>query len=97
MARCPRCTRSFRTLEDEQDMHDCPHCGYGPDWSEPMMCSNIRYVSHDQVAFEWKGQTIYIREPQDVLLVGTDPRLASQWIVKRYGYLLDHIGDASCA
>ena len=29
MARCPRCTRSFRTLEDEQDMHDCPHCGYG--------------------------------------------------------------------
>ena len=32
MARCPRCTRSFRTLEDEQDMHDCPHCGYGPDW-----------------------------------------------------------------
>ena len=30
MARCPRCTRSFRTLEDEQGMHDCPHCGCGP-------------------------------------------------------------------
>ena len=30
MARCPRCKRHFRTLEDEEGMHDCPHCGYGP-------------------------------------------------------------------
>lgn len=31
MPRCPRCRRSFRTLEDEQDMHECPSCGFGPD------------------------------------------------------------------
>lgn len=28
MARCPHCRRHFRTLDDEQDMHDCPHCLY---------------------------------------------------------------------
>ncbi len=33
MSRCPHCTRSFRTLEDEIGMHDCPHCGYPP-WEE---------------------------------------------------------------
>ena len=30
MARCPNCRRFFREMEDEQGMHDCPHCGYGP-------------------------------------------------------------------
>ena len=30
MARCPRCRKHFRTLEDEVGMHDCPHCGYPP-------------------------------------------------------------------
>jgi hypothetical protein len=33
--RCPRCRRHFRTLEDEEGMHDCPHCGYGPEDDEP--------------------------------------------------------------
>jgi len=31
MARCPRCTKHFRTLEDEDGMHDCPYCGYTND------------------------------------------------------------------
>lgn len=31
MARCPKCHRHFRVLEDEEGMHDCPHCGFGPD------------------------------------------------------------------
>lgn len=31
MPRCPHCRHHFRTLDDEIDMHDCPHCGYGPD------------------------------------------------------------------
>lgn len=26
--RCPNCGSSFRTLEDEVGMHECPHCGY---------------------------------------------------------------------
>ena len=30
MATCPRCRRHFRTLEDEEGMHDCPYCGYPP-------------------------------------------------------------------
>ena len=33
--RCPRCKRSFRVLEDEQGMHACPSCGYGPEDDEP--------------------------------------------------------------
>ena len=28
MARCPKCKHHFRTLEDEEGMHDCPRCGY---------------------------------------------------------------------
>ncbi len=27
---CPKCNRSFRTLEDEYGTHDCPYCGYSP-------------------------------------------------------------------
>ena len=48
MARCPRCIRSFRTLEDETDMHDCPHCGYGPDWAA-VFCfwCNDHYSDHE--------------------------------------------------
>jgi len=34
MARCPRCFKHFRTLEDEEGMHECPSCGYAP-WNEP--------------------------------------------------------------
>jgi hypothetical protein len=36
MPRCPKCLRSFRVLEDEDDgQHGCPRCGYGDceqDW-----------------------------------------------------------------
>ena len=41
MARCPRCSKHFRTLEDEEGMHDCPSCGYAP-WDEPkcLWCGN---------------------------------------------------------
>lgn len=28
--RCPRCRRTFRVLDDEVGMHDCPSCGYTP-------------------------------------------------------------------
>ena len=28
MARCPYCRHYFRTLDDEEGMHDCPYCGY---------------------------------------------------------------------
>lgn len=34
MARCPRCTKHFRVMEDEEGMHECPSCGYAP-WNEP--------------------------------------------------------------
>jgi hypothetical protein len=29
--RCPSCRRTFRVLADEAGMHDCPHCGWGPE------------------------------------------------------------------
>lgn len=42
MPRCPNCRRSFRTLEDESDMHDCPHCGYFPHAAETCTwCSDV--------------------------------------------------------
>jgi len=30
MPTCPNCKNRFKTLEDEQDMHDCPKCGFSP-------------------------------------------------------------------
>ena len=49
MARCPHCHRSFRTLEDETDMHDCPHCGYGPSSDRAAYCDwcNDLYINDD--------------------------------------------------
>ena len=31
MALCPECRYKFRTLDDEDGMHECPRCGYHPD------------------------------------------------------------------
>lgn len=28
VCRCPNCRHTFRTMDDEVGMHDCPHCGY---------------------------------------------------------------------
>ena len=36
MATCPKCRRHFRTLEDEEGMHECPRCGYAPWHDEPV-------------------------------------------------------------
>lgn len=36
MATCNRCRHHFRTLEDEEGMHDCSYCGY--DGHEDMCC-----------------------------------------------------------
>jgi len=41
MARCSRCKTSFRTMEDEADMHACPSCGFGepePPPPDPNWC-----------------------------------------------------------
>lgn len=37
MALCSRCGRSFRVLEDEEGMHECPGCGLKPGdkWDDP--------------------------------------------------------------
>jgi len=50
MARCPLCAKHFRTLEDEEGMHDCPHCGYAP-WDEPkcLWCSGeMPWLDHGE-------------------------------------------------
>lgn len=31
MPTCPKCKTYFRTLEDEQDIHSCPKCGFSPE------------------------------------------------------------------
>ena len=31
MPTCPRCKRRFKTLPDEENMHDCPSCGFSPE------------------------------------------------------------------
>jgi len=52
MARCPRCSKHFRTLEDEEGMHECPSCGYAP-WNEPtcLWCSGeMPWLDHGEYA-----------------------------------------------
>lgn len=29
--RCSQCGRRFRVMADEDGLHDCPSCGYGPE------------------------------------------------------------------
>ena len=31
MPQCPMCHKQFRTLEDEEYIHECPKCGYFPE------------------------------------------------------------------
>jgi len=47
---------------------------------------NIRY-SGEKIAFDFRGHTILIREPADVLLVGSG-EAAQRWIADGYGFLL---------
>ena len=49
---------------------------------------NIRYADDGKIAFEYNGNTYFIKEPDDVILVGTDPKAACRWIIYRYGFLL---------
>lgn len=35
MERCPMCKTHFRTLPDEEGMHECPKCGYHPAHCQP--------------------------------------------------------------
>jgi hypothetical protein len=51
--------------------------------------SNIRYAQDGKIAFTFNGQDFLIKEPSDVILVGTDQNLARKWIAKRYGFLLE--------
>lgn len=36
MERCPMCKTHFRTLPDEEGMHECPKCGYHPAHCQPV-------------------------------------------------------------
>jgi hypothetical protein len=50
---------------------------------------NIRYAQDGKIAFTFNGQEFLIKEPQDVLLVGSDKDMARKWIAKSYGFLLE--------
>ena len=55
--------------------------------------TNIRYGLIDEnergtILFDFRGNTITIKEPDDVILVGVDGPAPARWIIKRYSYLL---------
>ena len=50
---------------------------------------NIRYAPDGKIAFDYGGETFLVREPRDVLLVGTDADAAGRYIYHRYGFLLN--------
>lgn len=57
--------------------------------------TNIRYgkIVGDKgnIDFDFRGRTISIREPPDVLLVGVDETKAKMWIVENCWFILAHI------
>lgn len=54
MAKCPKCKHSFQVPEDEQNMHDCPSCGY--DGHEP---TKITYSINVWITQELDNDTDY--------------------------------------
>ena len=55
--------------------------------------TNIRYGPIDEhdngtILFDFRGNTITIKEPDDVILVDVDEAAAARWIIERYSYLL---------
>jgi hypothetical protein len=48
---------------------------------------NIRYSRDGKIAFDFRGHTVLIREPMDVLLVDSG-EAAQRWIANGYGFLL---------
>lgn len=57
--------------------------------------SNIRYATYEEgntygkIAFDFEGCQYLIREPHDgTILVGTNPILAGQYILRLYGFML---------
>ena len=55
MARCPHCKRTFRTLEDEEGMHDCPNCGHGPGDDLKALCILCEMVLDDDEFYPYCG------------------------------------------
>ena len=54
--------------------------------------TNIRYADEiGKVAFDYNGETVFIKEPHDVLLVGWDG--ADLWIKRHYWFLLSFVGE----
>ena len=58
--------------------------------------TNIRYGpiapnGHGSILFDFAGETHSIREPDNVLLVGTNDEAAARWIASRYGFLLQFV------
>ena len=50
--------------------------------------TNIRYGEPGKILFDFSGETHTIKEPIDVILVGTDIKLAAKWIWDKYSWLL---------
>jgi hypothetical protein len=57
--------------------------------------TNIRYgpIENNKgtILFDFRGNTITIKEPDDVILVDVDYAAAARWIMERYAYLLAQV------
>ncbi len=48
--------------------------------------SNIHYADENKVGWTYNGNEFFIRDPQDVMIVGWDG--AALWLAKNYGFLM---------
>ena len=48
---CPSCKYSFRVMEDEQGMHECPRCGLPPNAKRCGDCGRWFVPEHRRVLF----------------------------------------------
>lgn len=55
MPKCPKCRHSFRVPEDEQDMHDCPSCGYTGHETKP----RIRYSINLWIETDFEDEDVF--------------------------------------
>ena len=62
MPTCPRCKHCFKTLPEEEQDHNCPKCGWGPEECEEVMdkCFNC-------------GKQIPEKEAQEMERAGVEP------------------------
>lgn len=52
---------------------------------------NIRYIDKGRIAFDYRGETVILRDMADVVLVGVPLEIAQLWLWKHYGFILQYL------